>query len=440
MRDRSAPTKGDSAWNETGSDVSRPEQDIRMVEIALEAARSSVPGPLGAFAGNLTRLFRLIAPAAPGLVFIGGEIDPTRIEGLLAEPGTLSLAGTGTATDQALAACLGEGIERLSQFERLDEAIVTAEVSEIAAGAGEQLREWLDMHRQDLGWEESRALDWVAGHRLADGEPVLVPADLCLRRPRDHRALALTSPLSTGCAAGATPDAARLRALLELVERDAVALWWIGGRRARPLALEAPVSKGAIELVAALRQGRAERTSWLLDITTELDIPCVAAISVDAGGKGLACGFAARMSLPEAARSALLEMCQMELANLIVDTKLRARGESALNPVDRNHLRRARMNAGSCALLHPQGLPAAPVETPDASAAEGIRTIAERLSLIGADAYLVDLTRPVFGVSVAHAVVPALQPIPSTLRNPRLRSVIAQTGGGAPVAADFSLL
>jgi ribosomal protein S12 methylthiotransferase accessory factor len=418
----------------------RLEQEITMVEVALDAARSWVTGSLGDFAGKLVRLFRLTGPAAPGLVFIGGEIDPTRIEGLLAEPGTLSLAGAGRAIEQAMAACLGEGVERLSQFERPDEAIVNAGVAEIGARAGEQMRAWLDRHRHDLGWEENRALDWVPGICLADGEPVLVPADLCLRRPRDRRALGLTSPLSTGCAAGPTPEAARLRALLELVERDAVALWWIGGRRALPLALEAPALQGAIELIAALRQGRPERTSWLLDITTDLGIPSVAAVSVDADGSGLACGFAARLSLPEAARSALLEMCQMELANLIVETKRRARGESALNPVDRNHLRRARLNVDSCALLHPQGLPAAPVEIPDAPAAQGIRTIAGRLSLIGADAYLVDLTRPVFGISVAHAVVPALQPMPSTLRSPRLRGVIAQTGGGAPAADDFSLL
>jgi ribosomal protein S12 methylthiotransferase accessory factor len=418
----------------------RPEQAITMAEMPLTAARSYVTGPLGDFAANLVRLFRLTAPAAPGLVFIGGEIDPTRVDGLWAEPGTLSLAGAGTAMDQAMAACLGEGVERLSQFERPDEAMVTAAVAEIGPRAGEQMRAWLDLHRHDLGWEEGRALGWVAGMGLADGRRVLVPADLCLRRPRHRRALALTSPLSTGCAAGPTPEAARLRALLELVERDAVALWWIGGQRARPLALEAPALQAAIELVAVLRQGRLERTSWLLDITTDLGIPSVAAVSIDADGKGLACGFAARLSLPEAARSALFEMCQMELANLLVETKRSARGESALNPVERNQLRRARLNAGSCALLQPQGLPAAPVKASEASAAQGIQTIAKRLSTIGADAYLVDLTRPVFGASVAQAVVPTLQPMPSTLRTPRLNGVIAQTGGGAPAADDFSLL
>ena len=90
----------------------RLKQDVTMVEVALDAARSFVTGPLGEFASKLIRLFRLTAPAAPGLVFVGGEIDPTRVDGVLAEPGTLSLAGAETAMDQALAACLGEGVER----------------------------------------------------------------------------------------------------------------------------------------------------------------------------------------------------------------------------------------------------------------------------------------------------------------------------------------
>jgi ribosomal protein S12 methylthiotransferase accessory factor len=415
-----------------------PEQAITMTEIAPDAARSRVAGRLGDFAGRLSRLFRLTAPAAPGLVFIGGEVDPTRVEGVLAEPGTLSLAGAGPTMEQAMASCLGEGAERLSQFETPDEALVTAGVAEVGARAGGQMLAWLDRHRQELGWDDGRTLDWMAGIRLADARPVLVPADLCLRRPRDRRALALTAPLSTGCAAGPTPEAARLRALLELIERDAVALWWIGGRRARPLSLEA--LQAASELVAVLRQDHAGRTSWLLDITTDLGIPCVAAISVDTHGRGLACGFAARMGLQEAAPSALLEMCQMELANSIVEMKRRERGETALNPIDRNHLRRAQIDVASCALLHPLGLPAASVKISDAAAAQSIRAIAERFSLIDAEAYLVDLTRPSIGVCVAHAAVPALQPTPSVLHSPRLRGVIARTGGGDPRWDGFSLL
>ena len=107
-------------------------------------------------------------------------------------------------------------------------------------------------------------------------------------------------------------------------------------------------------LLAELRQGAAGRRSWLLDITTDIGVPCIAAVSCRADGFGLAFGLAARPTLRAAARSAILEMCQIELAHAVVEAKLRERGEAALNEKDRIHRRRATMlNADRCLLLQP---------------------------------------------------------------------------------------
>src|SRR4029077_15357944 len=100
--------------------------------------------------------------------------------------------------------------------------------------------------------------------------------------------------MSTGCAAGPSFDAAASRALLELVERDAASLWWIGGHRPRPLAFDDQAMTEGVRLLSSLRQDNRRRASWLLDITSDLAIPCVAAVSVDDDGRGLACGLAAR--------------------------------------------------------------------------------------------------------------------------------------------------
>lgn len=107
--------------------------------------------------------------------------------------------------------------------------------------------------------------------------------------------------LSTGCAAGPSFEAAAARALLELVERDAASLWWIGGRRARPVAAAGAANVEAVRLLASLREWSKERTTWLLDITTDIEIPTLAAVSVDADGRGLACGLAARPTFEQAA-------------------------------------------------------------------------------------------------------------------------------------------
>ena len=131
--------------------------------------------------------------------------------------------------------------------------------------------------------------------------------------------------LSTGCAAGRTRADAVLHGLCELVERDAAGLWWRGGMRGRPLAFDDQASGEAAALLAALRRGNESRRTWLLDITTDLGIPAIAAISCHADGKGFACGLGARPTLAGAARGAIMELCQCELAHAVVAAK-RAEG------------------------------------------------------------------------------------------------------------------
>jgi YcaO cyclodehydratase, ATP-ad Mg2+-binding len=68
--------------------------------------------------------------------------------------------------------------------------------------------------------------------------------------PRIEQGVAPPLKLSTGCAAGVTVAAATLRALLELIERDAVALWWRGGRRGRAIGSDDEAGRAAAELLA----------------------------------------------------------------------------------------------------------------------------------------------------------------------------------------------
>ena len=175
------------------------------------------------------------------------------------------------------------------------------------------VQDWCRAHLGEIEPAAQPSLDWVSGVRLGDGAPVLLPADLCLRRLPHTQTLLPRSALSTGCAAGVSRETAMLRAVLELIERDAASLWWMGGRCPRPIALEEPAAQSGAALLSVLRAGRSARRSWLADVTTEFAVPCVAALSVDNDSRGLACGLAARMTLEEAVRAAILEMCQSEL-------------------------------------------------------------------------------------------------------------------------------
>ena len=185
--------------------------------------------------------------------------------------------------------------------------------------------------------------------RIGGRRPHAVPLDNCYRQHITEQDFKPPLRLSSGCAAGVTREDATLRGLLELIERDAVALWWRGGRRGRAVAPDSEAASGAAALLAQARQGQGHRTSWLLDITTDVEIPVVAAMSTDPDGYGFVVGFGARLNLADAARAAVFELCQVELGLHVVAAKRRESGDAAMNESDRRQLRRGAFDTRKCA-------------------------------------------------------------------------------------------
>ena len=110
-------------------------------------------------------------------------------------------------------------------------------------------------------------------------------------------------------------------------------------------------------------------------------MPCVVSASCLQDGFGLALGLAARPTLEAAARSAILEMCQLELALAVVEAKCRERGEAALNERDRTHRRRATLiNADACLLLQPGPPRENHLDIDGSEPASALRRITERLN------------------------------------------------------------
>jgi ribosomal protein S12 methylthiotransferase accessory factor len=65
----------------------------------------------------------------------------------------------------------------------------------------------------------------------------------------------------------------------------------------------------------------------LLDITTDIGVPCVAAVSCQPDGSGFAFGLSARPQLV----AAITEMCRLELSDAVISAKRSERGDAALN-------------------------------------------------------------------------------------------------------------
>lgn len=224
--------------------------------------------------------------------------------------------------------CLGEAAELVSCSAWGNETLIRATSSELGISAigPEILIGLTDAQRDDRDdWNQlagsfdwrplpvspETAIDWIEAENAVTSERVLAPADFALighREAGDETATAIGD--SNGCASGETIIEAKIAAILELVERDAVGRWWYG-RRSRP-SVDLTDVRGSDDLIAYLLE--RSRGCRLYDITTDIAIPAFAAVSAEPDGRDVALGTAANLDPDAASLSALTEMLQMEIA------------------------------------------------------------------------------------------------------------------------------
>lgn len=393
-----------------------------------------------AVALRFRRLFRISAPDAPGLAFVGAQADPEDFDCATGPHPVLSLSGAGQCMRSAFAACVGEGIEYLSQFVSNSAAFVMAEPTDEAVGPP-AIRAFVLSALEAASADTQAPVATVAARRLRDGASARFPVDLCFRRPLSHRNFVPPYKLSTGCAAAPSRERATLRALLELIERDAAAIWWRGGRRPRAVAYDSTTGRATSRLLRSLRRHEPGRTTRLLDITSDLSIPVIAAISTKPNGYGFAFGLAARPTQVGAAQAAVIEMCQMELAQAVVTERLEEAGEAALTAEDRAHLRRAQeIDSARCVLLQPESAQIDSCDWNRDTDGATLDAVAAQLATCGFDTYVIDLTHPALGLPTARVIAPGLQIEPSPIVTARLADTIAETGGGATMTNGVDLL
>ncbi|KWT63923.1 hypothetical protein ADL21_00820 [Streptomyces albus subsp. albus] len=226
-----------------------------------------------------------------------------------------------------------EAYERLSGFPHEAQVIQKVPFDEIAGHALDPRRLGHYTTRQMthplsrlMPWTPRTPMDWVWGHRLGDGHPVLVPAEVGFylyeydrrldyhgarrdrRRPR-RRMHWFES--SSGSALGGSYEEALLHSLFELAERDAFLLSW---HRRRPLPVIDPhsVADAECRLMLDFITARGYETH-LLVATQDLALPTVWALTTHADG-GFPASFSAAGSGPDpvdAVRAALREVTQL---------------------------------------------------------------------------------------------------------------------------------
>lgn len=293
---------------------------------------------------------------------------------------------------------------------------MTPQQAMLAAGA-EALELRASLAQQHLS--ELQQLPRQGGHAMLEATSLLTGTAVPVTAQSVYLdcAAVLSEPMvvdanSTGCAVGPDREHAVAAALWECVERDAVALWWHGNRQAGPVALEV-IDAHQPRLFWWLHQRC--RMTRLLDITTDIGFPVVAAVASDPDGRVIAMGSAARPTLEDAALAAVTEMVQTEVS---LEHAREAGDPEACAWIDQASMTE-----------QPQfrpGLPrtASPLDTPGLLA---------RLSALGHDALAVEMTLPGDPMAAVRVLVPGLCAMRTATDTPRFaRLCPGQTGKNLP--------
>lgn len=199
---------------------------------------------------------------------------------------------------------------------------------------------------------------------------------------------------SNGNAAGNSLEEAILHGVLELIERDHVALWWYNRLRQPAIDLDT-IAEPWLEAARA-EFTKLDRDLWVLDLTADLGIPAAAAVSCNADGGDVGIGFGAHVDLGRAAVRAVTELVQLGLGAPSAGLGSRA-----------DQTRRA--EAGS--FLRPgPGMPLTRVGKPVLGSTRAMLAhVQAALERCGLELIVVDQTRPDIGLPVVKTVVPGLR-------------------------------
>ena len=312
------------------------------------------------------------------------------------------------------------GIHRPDQFVRASLAQLGEEAVDPRSLPLGSSRDYAGIGGELVPYHPDMVIDWVEGRSLVSGRRRYLPAATVYvpyRAP--SRAERLLHPNSTGLAAGSTRAQAIHGGLLEVIERDAAAVYWYN-RLATPTLDLRTLPPGSAGTVVDRMRARGV-TLLAKDITTDLGVPAAMLLGRFADGDQpvALCGFRADTDLGECLLGAGQELEHL----LAMYHRSREQGRPAVpdpaaEPRDIwdfatyycHDSRVGRLDFMSDGPTRP-----APGPAPQGAGHDrAIEDVVARLAGAGYEPVIVDIT-PVdvaeCGVWVVRTVVPGLQPV-----------------------------
>ncbi|MHB8340316.1 MAG: TOMM precursor leader peptide-binding protein [Mycobacteriales bacterium] len=237
--------------------------------------------------------------------------------------------GKGRTDVQARVSAVAEAIERYSGVWRGTEPVRRAAYDDLGPDVAVLIADLLlysqRQYADRVEWNARRAgrlqlvpepfrtdlpCDWTTAWSLTHDRPTLVPAAYVWFGHPDLADHFFTFGDGNGNAAGNVQEEAILQGLCELIERDAVGIWWYNRIRRPAFDLDS-LDDPYVELLRRYYAGMG-RDLWMLDITSDLGVPTFAAVSPRQDGptEDVGLGFGAHIDPRVAAMRALTEMNQ----------------------------------------------------------------------------------------------------------------------------------
>jgi ribosomal protein S12 methylthiotransferase accessory factor len=326
--------------------------------------------------------------------------------------------GKGSTAEQGEASALMEAIERYSGIFQGDEIRAKRRVTDFPSGAAvppnkvllfsdAQLRQGRALTPgSDDGetiptlFDRSAEIEWSPVWSLRDQRFKYLPTTQLYFFYSGPAAFAADS---NGCAAGNTLEEAIVQGFLELVERDAYAIWWYN-RSQRP---QVDLGRFDDSYVRELQFQLAEtgHRLWVLDVTSDLGIPTFVAVThwMQNGRENIEFGSGAHFDRRIALLRALTELNQFLSLGLMgggTGEKSSLDGTTPLRLRDHPYL----MPSNDPAVLLGSGSKFSRLDT-----SEQVAACVRLAKQAGLDFLVLDQTRPDIEVPVVRVIVPGLR-------------------------------
>jgi len=357
-------------------------------------------------------------------------------------------AGKGRTDSQAKASGFCEAIERYSGVFQGDEIREKASYQALGDKAihPNQCMNFSEKQYQNReqwkgncqGWfqkipepfDETRIIDWTPIWSLTEQDFKYLPTAYC------YYGYPQSDPLdcwadSNGCAAGNTIEEAILQGFMELVERDCVALWWYN-RLSKPQVNLDSFNEPYFEQIKQYYE-RLNRDLWVLDITSDLKIPCFVAISPRKNSEveDILLGYGAHFDPKLAISRALTEVNQI-LPNVL---SLREDGTtnypSSADPLAVQWWQTATLSNQSYLVPDQQKIAKTSHDyslLASDDLLDDVKLCQQSVEEKGMELLVLDQTRPDIGLRVAKVIVPGMRHMWKRLGSGRLYDVPVEMG------------